>query len=442
MQKSFLYIDMLFDSDNNRTIDTLKLIYEDSELLKEKIHKLIVKDEDFIESVKGKKVLLKPNWVMHSLKESDELCLRTNDNFLLAVVDVILDLKPERIMIADAPIQLCEWDKMINKEFINNLGKLSLKHGIPVSIKDIRRVIYKSAGNKISKGIRPINEYVIFDLGKDSFLEEISSDNKTFRVTNYNPDRLAEAHSKGVHKYCISKELFENDVVILVPKIKTHQKTGITGALKNLVGINGDKDYLPHHRVGGTGFGGDCYPGRNVLRRLSENFLDSANRNLGNSKYNFYKTISIVLWRINKNSNYHRRAAGWYGNDTTWRMVSDLNKIAENGLSDGTLSKIKIRNLFSISDGIIGGQGDGPIRPDPLPLGLIAFTNSSALNDAVMAKIMGFEFKNIPLLFNMINTQKIEQSIIEVNETSTNYIDIIKYRIETIPPPGWVDHIN
>jgi len=34
--------------------------------------------------------------------------------------------------------------------------------------------------------------------------------------------------------------------------LKLHRKAGITCALKNLIGINGNKEYLPHHRLGGS----------------------------------------------------------------------------------------------------------------------------------------------------------------------------------------------
>ena len=62
----------------------------------------------------------------------------------------------------------------------------------------------------------------------------------------------------------------EADVIINLPKLKTHQKAGITCALKNLIGINGNKEYLPHHRIGGFELGGDCYPGSSDLKRALE----------------------------------------------------------------------------------------------------------------------------------------------------------------------------
>ena len=57
---------------------------------------------------------------------------------------------------------------------------------------------------------------------------------------------------RGRHRYLVARELIEADVVFNVPKLKTHKKAGVTGALKNLVGINGHKAYLPHHRKGGV----------------------------------------------------------------------------------------------------------------------------------------------------------------------------------------------
>ena len=82
----------------------------------------------------------------------------------------------------------------------------------------------------------------------------------------YDPDKFRYTHTKGMHKYCITKHLFDSDLVISLPKAKTHQKAGITAALKNIVGLNGDKDYLPHHRIGGTEVGGDAYPGKSYFR--------------------------------------------------------------------------------------------------------------------------------------------------------------------------------
>jgi uncharacterized protein (DUF362 family) len=60
---------------------------------------------------------------------------------------------------------------------------------------------------------------------------------------------MAKTHHPGVHQYLVAKEVIEADIIINLPKLKTHRKAGVTCALKNLIGINGNKEYLPHHRV-------------------------------------------------------------------------------------------------------------------------------------------------------------------------------------------------
>src|ERR1019366_3386117 len=123
-------------------------------------------------------------------------------------------------------------------------------------------------------------DYVLFDLARDSLLEPLATEAGKFRVTMYNPDLLSSTHAPGRHRYLIARELMQADVVINLPKLKCHKKTCVTGALKNLVGINGNKEYLPHHRKGGEALGGDCYPGNSWLKSSAENFLDAANRRL------------------------------------------------------------------------------------------------------------------------------------------------------------------
>jgi uncharacterized protein (DUF362 family) len=436
----FVDIVSFFSSPDDRTIDKLSLIYNDREALVEKI-KLITERHLTIETFKGKRILLKPNWVKHSSNEDDEICLRTNDQFLLAALKVILQKEPASVIIGDAPIQGCNWDKMITSEFLYSVNLLSEQFNIPVTIKDFRRVTFNPKLNNPVTEKNPLSDYVIFDLGKESLLESISDDNRRlFRVTDYNPDRLAISHCPGVHKYCITRELFDNDVVITIPKVKTHQKTGLTNALKILVGINGDKDFLPHHRKGGTGKGGDCYPGNNVLRNWSEIAIDHANRHQGKLQYKLWRKLSSLFWHLSFPSQEQNRAAAWHGNDTTWRMVLDLNKIAEYGLADGTIANTPQRVLFSLSDGIIGGQGDGPLRPEPLPLGIACFSNHASFTDITMGILMEIEFTEIPLLNAAWTFTKNDSVTILLNNYPVSLSELKKISIKTILSPGWLNY--
>ncbi len=394
------------------------------------------------QQIQDKKVLLKPNWVMHSIKPDHELCMKTNDNFIIALLKVILEMQPLHVLIGDAPIQGCKWNRMISKSLLHETNKLSHKYNIPVQIKDFRRRTYNVMENNPESEISPLSDYLIFDLGKKSLLEPITTEGQTkFRVTNYDPDRMSSAHAPGIHKYCITKDFFDVDMVISLPKIKTHQKTGLTGALKNLVGINGDKDFLPHHRIGGTERGGDCYPGSSYLRYWSELSLDRANRRQGKKSFWFWQKLSSSLWKLSYPGPEHNIAAGWYGNNTTWRMVMDLNKIAEYGNANGTLTDHPQRNIFSLCDGIIAGQGNGPLEPEPLPLGIISFTNYSTMNDRAMSLLMGIPLNKLPLLsYNNYNEE--HDCEITLNGKKIILEDLKQFAINAIPPRGWKSYLN
>jgi uncharacterized protein (DUF362 family) len=442
MNKSFLHILTVPNLSSFDNLTYLANYYNRQKDLREAIVSLLKGTID-IDQIQGKKVLLKPNWVKHSSTPEDEICLRTHDNFTLAVLVYILDLKPRSVVIGDAPIQSCKWYKMISSTFMQEINNLSIKYSIPVFIKDFRRRTYTISENSPVAEIRPLSDYVIFDLGKESFIEPITKTGKNkFRVTNYDPDRMSVAHAPGIHKYCITKEFFDADIVILLPKLKTHQKTGITGALKILVGINGDKDFLPHHRIGGTGFGGDCYPGNSFLRYLSELAMDKANQKQGTKIYWIWQKLSSIFWTISIPGPEHNEDAGWYGNDTTWRMVLDLNRIAEFSKSDGSISDIPQRQIYSICDGIIGGQSEGPLNPEPLPLGIISFSNNSSVNDQALAILMNIPPKKIPLLNSYYLYKKIEDCEITLNSSKVKLEDLKQIAVTAKPPKGWINYLN
>lgn len=435
---SFAEIKTLFHSQEDRSLDYLSKIYDNQDILLSHIRSLM---ETHITrgGVENKRVLIKPNWVSQDRKPSDSLCMRTNDQLLFATVRYLLGLSPLSIVIGDAPIQGCNWDQMHDSSFYTQIESLSAQSGVPIVIKDFRKAKLNPKTNTIEKDSDNKN-YIIFDVGRRSYLEPITSPKNTFRVTCYNPDRLAESHCPGVHKYCIIKDLFESDVVITMPKIKTHQKAGLTNSLKILVGINGDKDYLPHHRIGAVGHGGDCYKGWHPLRRLSELLLDEANRHIGKPIHHFLAKCSSYLWTLSFPSKEQNLQAGWYGNDTVWRMVMDLNMIAEYGCIDGHISDTPQRTLFTLCDGIIGGQGEGPLNPDPLALGILIFSNDAFLSDEIAGRLFGLEMTRVPLLNEAVQKNQYKEYSIRINGEPNTISDIDQYRAEVSLPQGWMNY--
>ena len=437
--KSYVDIKTLYSSQNDRTIDNLKTLYDDIDLLYESIRNVMI-SHFASDDIRCKRVLLKPNFVREIKNKGEEICLTTHTNFILAALRVILECKPQSVIIGDAPIQNCRWDLLLSQEFQDSVGKLSKSFDVPVKIVDFRKVIYYPQSNKFDKSSRTDDDYLIFNVGERSFLEPVTDRDNKFRVTNYNPDRMAMSHSKGKHQYCIAKEIFESDIVISIPKPKTHRMACLTNSLKVLVGINGDKDYLPHHRIGSEIQGGDCYKDFNIFRTWGEKLLDSANRRRGSVMYKPLYYTSRLIWRMGCPNNEVTANAGWYGNDTVWRMVMDINTIAQYGKIDGTLAEKPQRVIYTLCDGIIGGQGSGPLNPDPLALGIIAFSNDSYLMDEVMGLIFGLNLQKVPLLRQAAVLNNKKDKMLLLNGISVDLDEIRLLKTDVNLAPGWINY--
>jgi hypothetical protein len=214
----------------------------------------------------------------------------------------------------------------------------------------------------------------------------------------YDPELMHRTHSLGKHQYLIARDVIEADVVINLPKLKTHKKAGLTGALKNMVGIIGNKEYLPHHRMGGTRTHGDCYPGGSPFKLLAERLSDAANRRDGFSALLLRQAVrgSCGLARLTgADSNLE---GSWYGNDTIWRTSLDLNRLLLYGRPDGTVADTPQRLLLSVTDAIICGEGEGPLAPIPHPLGVMTLAANPAAAELVHAHLMGFDWRKIPIV--------------------------------------------
>jgi hypothetical protein len=91
------------------------------------------------------------------------------------------------------------------------------------------------------------------------------------------------------------------------------------------------------------------------------------------------------------------RSGNWHGNDTCWRMVLDLNKCLF--FHDGSgAPRLRPRRYLAVVDGIIGGEGNGPMAPDPKPCGLLLAGTHPLAVDCVAATLMGFHWETLRLL--------------------------------------------
>jgi hypothetical protein len=267
-------------------------------------------------------------------------------------------------------------------------------------VHDFRRTTCEFDGSRgvVSEDQIPEDQYVLFDLGSDSLLEPITDSSGSFRVTQYNPTHMVRTHGPGRHQYLVTRAAIDADVVINLPKLKTHKKAGVTCALKNLIGINGNKEYLPHHRVGGPVAGGDCYPGRSRIKQALEYAFDRLNQADSERTRLFWQKMTGALERILSATGDRLGVEGsWHGNDTIWRTCLDLNRILLYGRPDGSLAGEPQRVVIHVVDAVIGGHGDGPLAAQPLPLRLLLAARNAAAVDWVAAQLLGYDPQRIPI---------------------------------------------
>jgi uncharacterized protein (DUF362 family) len=351
----------------------------------------------------GARVLIKPNLVLHRNEGPGGVeCLYTHPSLIRAAGEAALRSHAAEVLVGDAPIQACNFEALLQETGLAGwAASLMARDTRFRGIHDFRRTTCELIGGvRVAKeNLQPADEFTLFDLGRDSLLEPVSDDGDRFRVAWYDPRLMANTHRRGMHRYLVARAAVEADVIINLPKLKTHKKAGITCALKNLIGINGNKEYLPHHRVGGSQRGGDCYPGNGVVKRALEYVTDRQNLSSSYASASAWHLCVALLARTSRLQGDRLGTDGsWHGNDTIWRTCLDLNRILLYGLADGRMSENMQRRVIHIADAVIAGQGNGPLAPDPLALGLLLGGNNAAAVDWVGAQLLNYDSERIPLV--------------------------------------------
>jgi uncharacterized protein (DUF362 family) len=349
----------------------------------------------------GARVLIKPNWVIHRNQGSGGFePLVTHGVLVRAITEAVLGSGASSVLVGDAPLQTCEFETLLQLSGLPQwAAALRAREPRFRGLHDFRRTVSTVAGGvrRSKEEQQPLDRFVLFDLGKESLLEPVTRPG-AFRVTQYDPSLLERTHAPGRHQYLVSREVMEADIIINLPKLKTHKKAGITCALKNLVGINGNKEFLPHHRVGGASNGGDCYPGSSHTKRLLEWTLDRLNQTISGPAAASLNRAAETLNALARRQGDELGVEGsWSGNDTIWRTCLDLNRILVYGTSLGMLADTPQRATLQIVDSVVCGQGDGPLSPDPLQLGLLLGSFNAAAVDHVGTILLGYHPSAIPI---------------------------------------------
>jgi len=152
--------------------------------------------ELFPQDITGKKVVIKPNVLRVSTAEEH---IVTNPALLRAVVEKVEDMAPKEIIVGDNPGLFNYGD---NENSFSKTGLMAAAKGY-----------YKNLGD-------------------------------TSRNLAFNPEYMPEIG--------VSKEIMDADILISLPKFKTHGLTVMTGAIKNSYGILPGAQKARLHKLAGS----------------------------------------------------------------------------------------------------------------------------------------------------------------------------------------------
>jgi uncharacterized protein (DUF362 family) len=410
----------------------------------------------------GSRVFVLCNFVYHRRKAEDErrfFAKCTHPSVIRALVDYLLLAvgRGGSVTIGNAPLQSCIWEKVVDDTRLSALVEFYKRNtDIPVEMADLRLYVgERSVSGAVSRTeVREEKDAILVDLGRRSLLDPLGETAfSKFRISDYDPELIKAYHSEGRHVYAINRRIVESDTIVSIPKLKTHVKVGVTAAIKGCVGAIGRKECLAHYTQGAPLLNGDEFPVVDVFRRQFRNrlseFHDAANRmkpaGFGNVLRMLDRNVRRSLGLLGS-----IQGGGWPGNDTAWRMALDVARVIRYATKNGDLANTEQRKHLMLTDGIIGGQAEGPLSPTPVNAGMLIFSEDIAVGDLVNCLAMGFDPFKVPLIresFSIDELQLTEYAPMEIdvlmNGTMLPAFKIPdKVPVRFSPPRSWKDSIE
>jgi len=359
----------------------------------------------------GETVLIKPNLIkeFHPRYKDGWKMLMTHGSLVRAISDFVWKAvgTDGKIILADAPQTDSSFDVIAKLLGLDKIRDFYVSKGLEFSLVDLRQEKWQNRNGVItSRTLLPGDPEgsVKFNIGsKSEFLGHLGAGN--YYGADYDSNVVNQRHKDDLtHEYLIAGSSIKADVIFSLPKLKTHKKAGITASLKNLVGVTADKNWLPHHTEGDIKHGGDEHPYPSTSHRMermivrkTRDFLE-ATPIFGTLLHRIMRNVGLSILG---DSEEVVRSGNWWGNDTIWRMCLDLNKIISYGNSDGTFRPdvtTSRKRHFVFVDGLLAGEGSGPMNPDEIHFGTLLFGVNAPSVDAACAYLMGYDPDLIPII--------------------------------------------
>ncbi len=356
-----------------------------------------------------RRIVIKPNLVLHKVGELS--CSIDGLVVHASVVRVLVDYlllaarrlqQPLDVVVADTPLQSADFDLMCAQNGLTELMRHYRARGEPVSLLDLRleRAVINDHFLILERIALPGDPSgsVIVDLGEQSLHYDADRRDVRYSVQDYDDGITQENHRGRVHRYRFSKTVLEADLLINLCKLKTHAKAGVTLAMKNIIGANVSKDYLPHFVPGGPRRGGDEFSSDSLHQTVVRGARDFFYRHPALAPVHrvLKRAATSVEKRRAETGEGSSYAGAWHGNDTVWRTIVDINRVLTFVSTDGVMQEAPQRDVVYLVDGICGMEGEGPLKGQDKRVGLLAMGDDPVEFDAKLAHIMGFDPATVP----------------------------------------------
>jgi uncharacterized protein (DUF362 family) len=114
-----------------------------------------------------------------------------------------------------------------------------------------------------------------------------------------------------------------------------------------------------------------------------------------------------------------------------------------------------IRTVLTVIDGIIAGDGDGPLAPADVPLGAVLAATDPVALDLACVRLMGFDEENLPKIRESMRADNLritsvhrtdQVRVVEVNGESfaknEKTLEELSASKPFNPHPGWRNHVE
>ncbi len=233
----------------------------------------------------GDQVAVKPNLVasknLHERIEGAALSASsTHGSVLRPILDYALRAAGPggQVTVVDCPVEGCEIDRVAKPLGIYRVVDHLQRQGQAVRFVDLRT--FRVAPHFVLDDVRRLSRslnlgllirkplsgdprgYRVVDVGRDSFFSLADAPplaGLRFHRSHYRTP--LPHHTEQRHEYSFGRTVLDADVIISLPKLKTHKKTGVTLSLKSVIGLTSEKYWLPHFTAGDPSIGGDEFAG-------------------------------------------------------------------------------------------------------------------------------------------------------------------------------------